>query len=138
MAIDEDISALVELAVEPAANDELVVEDVSIPATKKILWTTLKAALLENIPPINTAEIDFGTTAVLSKKFTVTDAAIVPGHLIIVSESAATPTGKMADEHEFDALALKAVAGTGQFTLYAQALCGPVSGKFRINYTFEA
>jgi hypothetical protein len=86
---------------------------------------------------ITEAEIDFGSTVAFSKTFTVVDAAILPSHKIMVVESAETPTGKEADEHEFDGLIFKAVAGTGQFTLYVKSLYGAVYGKFKINYIFQ-
>jgi hypothetical protein len=133
MATDTKIQNLPVLATEPAANDRIIIQRFSPELTMVMLWSVFKSWLMD----VAEAEIDFGTTPVRSAKFTVTDARIASTHKIVISESAVTPTGKAADEHEFDGLVLKAVAGTGQFTVYAQAVPGPVAGKFRINYTFS-
>lgn len=87
---------------------------------------------------VTAAEIDFGATAVYEKIFTVTDAAVVGTHLLMVSQSGAAATGKEQDENALDGLILRAVAGTGQFTLYASGVPGPVKGKFKINYLIGA
>lgn len=81
------------------------------------------------------AEIDFGATPCISGVFTVVDAAILPAHRIIPTQSGAAPTGSTSDENELAALVLSAVAGTGQFTLYATSPWF-VAGRYKINYTF--
>jgi hypothetical protein len=93
------------------------------------LDTILAARTMEGV-----AELDFGTTPCFQKTFTVTDATVTAAKKIMIVESAAIATGKLADENEFDNLFLKAVAGTGNFTVYARAFPGPVHGKFKANY----
>lgn len=83
---------------------------------------------------VSTAEIDFGTKPVWEKSFTVVDAAISTSSRIVAVQSGAAATGRDSDENEFDWLAINCQPGTGQFTLRARGLAGPVSGKFKINY----
>ena len=73
------------------------------------------------VPVLKTVEIDFGLSAVRDKTFTITDADVTPDSLIMANHSAKASTGKSQDENEMDSLILKAVSGTGQFTLYATA-----------------
>lgn len=91
--------------------------------------------LLEvRVPTLKTVEIDFGLSAVRDKTFTVTDADVTLASLIMANHSAAAATGKSQDENEMDSLILKAVSGTGQFTLYATANPTLVAGAFNITY----
>jgi hypothetical protein len=83
------------------------------------------------------AEIDFGSIPTYSKTFTVSSPGITTSHKIVVTQSAEAATGRSQDENEMDALILSAVAGTDQFTLYATAVPGPVTGKYKINYSFN-
>jgi hypothetical protein len=84
---------------------------------------------------VTEAEIDFGTTsAAFEGTFTITDANITPSSMIVAVQSGKAATGKDQDENEMDSLILHALAGSGQFTLYALAKPGPVTGKFKINY----
>jgi hypothetical protein len=130
---DKKISALTKQLVEPASGDLFPFTVIGTLVTKVIEWQVIKS-IFTRAP--REAEINFSTSG-YSGKFTVVDADVLPTHKIVVAESAAAPTGKAADEHEFDQLMLSAVAGTGQFTVYAQAVPGPVAGKFKINYTFN-
>lgn len=85
---------------------------------------------------ITEAEIDFGDSSVyFDGVFTVTDAAIASTHKIIALQSGAAATGRDEDENEMDSLELRAVAGTGQFTLYVTCYEG-CHGKFKVNYTY--
>ena len=86
---------------------------------------------------ISEAEIDFGNSEVFfDGVFTVVDASINSAHRLLVNQSGEAPTGKDEDENEMDALALRAVAGTGQFTLYVTCHEG-CHGTFKINYSFS-
>lgn len=85
---------------------------------------------------VMTTEIDFGSTPLYSKTFIVTDANITTSHQIIATHSAAAATGRSQDENELEALICRCVAGSGQFTMYVDALPGPVVGKYKINYVF--
>lgn len=82
-------------------------------------------------------EINFGSLPVRSKTFTITEIGMTPTSTLTVSQSAKAATGKAQDENEMDALLLRAVPGTDQFTLYADAYPGPVSGNFKITYQFK-
>jgi Protein of unknown function (DUF2793) len=79
-------------------------------------------------------EIDFGATALRSRKFTITDAAATAASKIIATQSGKAATGRFADENEWDQLHLRAVPGAGSFTLHAACLTGRVSGKFKVSY----
>lgn len=83
---------------------------------------------------ISETEIDFGTTGVVSKTFTIMDAAISPTSQIIATQSLAAATGKSQDENEMDRLAFRTYPGSGQFTLFAEGLCGSVYGAFKVLY----
>lgn len=86
------------------------------------------------VATMRSAEIDFGPASRRDATFTVGDADVTPTTLVMVNHSAAAATGRAQDENEMDTLLLRAVAGVGQFTLYATAFPTLVSGKFRINY----
>lgn len=79
-------------------------------------------------------EVDFGTAPTRSKSFTITDGSITAAQQIQVNQSLAAATGRSQDENEMDTLLPRAVAGTGQFTMFVTALEGPVVGKFKFNY----
>ena len=85
---------------------------------------------------VTETEIDFGSTPLSEKSFTITDAAITSGMKMLTSVSYAAPTGKDQDELEMDDLQLRAVAGTGNFTLYVRAADGSyLADKFKIFYS---
>jgi Protein of unknown function (DUF2793) len=83
---------------------------------------------------IGEVEIDFGATALRTRKFSITDAAVTPASKIVAIQSGKAATGRSADENEMDFLHLRAVPGTGTFTLHAACLTGRVSGKFKVSY----
>jgi hypothetical protein len=83
---------------------------------------------------VKEAELDFGATGKHSLVATVTDAAIAAGEQIVISQSAAAATGKSQDENEMDPVLVRAVAGAGEMTVYADALHGPITGKVKVNY----
>lgn len=80
------------------------------------------------------AEIDFGSLGVFSGTFTITDSDVTGTSRIMAVQSGAAATGRQADENEMDPLNLRALPGTGQFTLYANGMDGPVAGKYKVNY----
>lgn len=83
---------------------------------------------------VTEVEVDFGATSVRSKAFTITDPAVSPTSIIVIVQSGNAPTDKDADENEMDVLVPRALAGTGQFTLWVDCLTGTVLGKFKFNY----
>ena len=83
---------------------------------------------------ISEIEIDFGASAVRSKKFLISDAAVLASSKVVPLQSGKAATGRQADENEMDMLHLRAAPAAGAFTLYAACLTGRVNGKFKINY----
>ena len=83
---------------------------------------------------ITEIEIDFGASAVRSKKFLISDAAVLASSKVVPQQSGKAATGRQADENEMDMLHLRAAPAAGTFTLYAACLTGRVNGKFKINY----
>jgi hypothetical protein len=93
---------------------------------------------------IKTADLDFGWLGIgagskIVATAIITDAGVSPTSQITVLPSGEVPTGETAqnhDEQDMDPLSYYAVAGTGQFTVYARAVepWGRVYGKRRINY----
>lgn len=79
-------------------------------------------------------EIDFGTTPVFSKTFTITDAAVSGASMIVVNPSGNVATDRVGNDLEWDNLLLGGLAGTGDFLLTALALPGPIVGKRKVYY----
>ena len=86
---------------------------------------------------VSEAEVDFGASPVYDKSFTITDASVAASSKIIAVQSGSAATGRDADENELDSLILRCVPASGSFTVYAKAIPGPVSGKYKINYQFS-
>lgn len=83
---------------------------------------------------IKQTEIDFGSSDVDGMEFTIADGDVTGASQLTGTVAYEAPTGKEVDELQLDGLDLKFGPGSGQFTLYATALEGVVSGKFKINY----
>lgn len=83
---------------------------------------------------VTEVEVDFGETPVYSKSIVVTAAACTAADNVLVTPSANPATGRGTDDNLWDGLILSAVAGTGQFTLHAMAVPGPILGKRNILY----
>lgn len=83
---------------------------------------------------IKQTEIDFGATPVAEASFIVVDAGVGPTSQIIGNVLYSAPTGKDLDELDMDAIDLKFGPGSGQFTIYAKGLEGPLHDKFIISY----
>lgn len=79
-------------------------------------------------------ELDFGAVLVKAGTFTVTDATVTTASNIFMQQSGLAPTGKSADENEFDAFVCRCTPGSGQFTAYIQSINGPVVGNFKFEY----
>ncbi len=99
---------------------------------------TSTSNLIGNIPgvSITEVEIDFGSSPMWSKSFTIIDGNVSPSSKLVATQSGSAATGRDADENEMDALILNCKPGSGQFTMNAFAFPGPVSGKYKINYFF--
>ena len=85
---------------------------------------------------VNSAEIDFGSVPVKSKRITVTDAAITPSSKIMVTPDGTPATGRVGNDWEWDTINFSAVAGTGNFLLTGTA-SGRIVGKRKIFYTYS-
>ena len=82
------------------------------------------------------AEIDFGSKPVRSKRITVTDAGITSASKIMVTPNGAPATGRVGNDWEWDTIVFSAVAGMGNFVLTGNA-SGRVVGKRRFYYTYS-
>jgi hypothetical protein len=80
-------------------------------------------------------EISFNPLGTRSQVFTIVDADVTPTSRLTAVQSGDAPTGRAQDENEMDALHLRCVAGSGQFTLYADTLFGPVANNYKIDYS---
>jgi hypothetical protein len=95
---------------------------------------TVAGAASTGVPALWTeVEIDFGTTPVTSKSFTLTDAAVTASSNVAVVQSAAPATGRGTDDALWDSITYAAKPAAGSFTLHAYAT-GAISGKRKIFY----
>lgn len=83
---------------------------------------------------ITQIEVDFGSIPTRSKTFTVIDIGVSTSSHLIVAQSGVAATGRQADENEMDPIIFAGIPASGQFTLIASALNGPIVGKYRVNY----
>lgn len=83
---------------------------------------------------IKSTEIDFGTTPIWEKDFTITDAAVSPATKVRAYIGYEAPTGKTLDELEFEHIVLLANGGSGVINLNARSLLGKVIGRFVVHY----
>jgi hypothetical protein len=86
---------------------------------------------------VTETEVDFGTTPVTDKTFTVTDASITGTSKIMVTESGSIGTGRVASgDSLWDTISYSCVPAAGSFTLYARA-SGAVVGFRKLFYTYS-
>ena len=83
-------------------------------------------------------EIDFGATPVSEAAFTITDANVSAGSKLTGDVAYVAPTGRDLDEVEMEPFNLRFAPGAGQFTVFIQAMEGPVVDKYKINYIIGA
>ena len=81
-------------------------------------------------------EIDFGSTPVTDKKFTITDALASTTSFILVHPSGNIATGRGSDDWQWDSIQFSAKGNSGTFTLYAKA-SGKIKGKRKILYNIN-
>lgn len=79
-------------------------------------------------------EVDFGSTPLFDKTFTITDAAVSGSSVVMAAPSGKVATGRTGNDWAWDGLILSALPGTGNFALTALAVPGPVVGKRKIAY----
>ena len=82
---------------------------------------------------ITEVEIDFGSSPVRSKSFTVTDAGVSPSSTVVAWSSAGAATGRGVDDALWDGITYACTPGTGSFTVHAHAT-GMVAGPRTILY----
>jgi hypothetical protein len=85
---------------------------------------------------ITETEIDFGSLPVQGKKFTITQAGVLPASLVSVSPSGNVATDRVGDDYEWDSINFSAKPNTGTFTLTAYA-SGRIRGKRKILYSWQ-
>jgi hypothetical protein len=103
--------------------------------SNRVLWSNIVDVPV-SVTYLEQVEIDFGTTPIEEKSFSITNTSITATSVIMAQIAYVVPTGKELDELEFDSFDFRCVAGAGSFTLYARSLEGLVADKFVINYSF--
>ena len=84
---------------------------------------------------ITITEQDFGATPVQSGEWTVTDANVATTSHILAWLTAEDPTGRDGDEAEMEEMVVFAkTIAAGSFVLCAEAVDGPVDGKYKFGY----
>jgi len=86
---------------------------------------------------VTETEIDFGTTPVTEKSFTITNGAITTSSLVMVSPSGKAATGRVGNDYSWETFSFSVVPGTGKFELTANCSNGSVVGKRKILYTYS-
>lgn len=84
--------------------------------------------------PSTEIEIDFGALPTWGFETTVVDAAVSPTSSVLIWQSGATATGRVGNDAAWDQILLAANPGSGQFTLTAIPMPGPVVGKRKVLY----
>lgn len=119
-----------------ASGDVFVVVDVSDTSmagsgtNKKITRAELALA----VGGWTEVEIDFGSTPVSSKNFTITDAAVSSTLNIVVQPSGKPATNRVGNDFEWDVIQFTTVPGTGDFVLAATVVNGHVRGRRKVLY----
>ncbi len=85
---------------------------------------------------ITQAEIDFGESPVPEAFFSITDANVTTSSKVLGGIAYVAPTGRDLDEVEMEPFNLNFSGGSGVVNLWAQAIEGPVTGKYKVWYTF--
>ena len=109
------------------------VEEITLGTNLSFTGTTLNAA--GGSSTWTEVEIDFGTTPVYDKTFTITDAAITSSAVkMILVPSGKAATGRTADDWQWDGGTFAANPGTGSATCYANFSPGPIVGRRKLLY----
>lgn len=83
---------------------------------------------------VKQTEVDFGSTPVYFKEFTVTDTDVSASSQIVAQLSYEAPTSKSLDEVEFEQFIFKCKPAAGSFVLRVESINGRVRDKFKVNY----
>ena len=89
---------------------------------------------------LTTAVVDFGATQTDTVATVITDALVNTASKILLSPyfTTALALGRDVEEIMIDPISTVVVPGTGNFTIYAAAIFGTVSGKYGFIYTVGA
>ena len=82
-------------------------------------------------------DLDFGSTPVVDKSFTIIDSDINVNKTIMVLPSAKPAIGRQGVDFEVDIVQFSAAAGTGQLTIYAVCNNGHLTGKRKVIYVYN-
>ena len=80
-------------------------------------------------------EIDFGSTPIYSKTFTIVNSIISTNDKIMAFFSSNPATGRVGNDAEWDAISFSSVANAGTFSLTATSINGAVVDRRNIFYT---
>ena len=84
---------------------------------------------------IKQIEVDFGTTPIPNKIFTITDAGVSATSQLLAQTAYEAPTGKDLDEIEMDNLQIRCKPAAGSFDMYIEAADSSyLADTFKINY----
>lgn len=87
---------------------------------------------------ITEIELDFGSTPVRSAAFSISDANVTTAKKITMQHSLAAATGRSLDENEMDTFLCRCTCtSNGTVRAYIDSLFGPVTGKYKFNYTYS-
>jgi len=82
-------------------------------------------------------DLDFGSTPVVDKSFTIIDSDITTDKVIIVLPSAKPSVGRQGVDFEVDIVQFSAASGTGELTIYAVCNNGHLTGKRKVIYVYN-
>ena len=102
----------------------------------KDVFVTAPASYISR-PLVTQTEIDFGSTPISSKEFTITDSNVSVNSRVTANMAYDAPTGKDLDETEMDHLQIICGQVTvGSFKMYVTSSDGSyLADKFKVNYT---
>lgn len=79
-------------------------------------------------------EVDFGSSGVSSKTFTITDAEVLSNFNVIAQPSGKPATGRVGNDFSVEAIQCTTVPGSGSFVLHVVVLNGHIRGVRNIMY----
>lgn len=79
-------------------------------------------------------EVDFGSSGVSSKTFTITDAEVLATFNVIAMPSGKTATDRVGNDSEWDTVQCATRSAAGTFDLTIHVLTGHIRGKRTIVY----
>jgi len=124
----------------PAGDDTIMFGDKS--DSYNLKKTTFQDLLAGPLAPGGSStteiEIDFGSSPVTNKGFTITDTGVSGTSKILAFPSGNPATDRVGNDYEWDQIQFSAIPGTESFTLYASVINGSVVGKRNVFYQVGA